>query len=55
MINPDTQSKKQTDQHTLIKYMRAAQESEALLCSEAHPWNIYDPPRSILHHGRGTA
>lgn len=36
-------------------YIRAAGESEALLCSEAHPWNIYDPPRSTFHHGRGTA
>lgn len=31
------------------------EESQTLLCSEAHPWNIYDSPRSLLHSSRARA
>lgn len=42
MIHPETQAKSKWTKpaHTRIyklKHMRAAKESEALLCSEAHP------------------
>lgn len=34
-------------------YMKATQKSEAPVCSEAHPWNIYDLTHSIHHQSRG--